>query len=70
MEVVMLLLGALISVIVMVIFRPATHQKSVGVLIVEQVDSENCMFQLMFNDFQDIVDKRQITLDVTHISHK
>lgn len=68
MEIVALLVGVLIGGIVVYISRPRTQ--SLGVLVVEQLDDENCTFQFMFNEFKDIIGKRQITLDVKYLSHK
>lgn len=73
MELVMLFIGILIGLsigVAVILLRKPKTEKSVGLLVVEHIDSENCMFSFMFNDFKAIADKHRITVDVTHVSHQ
>lgn len=73
MEILMLLIGvaigAVAGVVLTVLLIPKSD-KSVGLLVVDHIDSEKCMFNFMFNDFKDIADKHRIVVDVTHVSHQ
>lgn len=73
MEIVMLLIGVAIGAVagvVLAVLMIPNSDKPVGLLVVEHIDSENCMFNFMFNNFKDIADKHRIVVDVTHVSHQ